>query len=305
MSGASHGTGRRGGSVGRSRTGDRSSTVGLPGLVRAWAPSDVRGNDRMPVRDTLVVGRSTEASWTIADVELSGRHFEVRRVDSRLLVRDLESTNGCAVNGEWLTAPREVEAGDLLRAGRCLFVVHPHPGTAPSPSRTTVASAASPAERLANAPARFAAVVRRTLHDAGIDPLPAVAAMRTEDIEALTLLGPSARADQEREAVALEMAALVRDTCDGPAAILHHLVKQRHGDSPVLQRVAACVPGATDEASAYERRREIIVAAYREVGGDVHRLETLLKSRGIPCSRKWLTIYLERWGARAMRLAKV
>ncbi|MBI5488205.1 MAG: FHA domain-containing protein [Deltaproteobacteria bacterium] len=256
----------------------------------------------MPVRESLVVGRSSEATWSIADSELSGRHFELRRVDSRLLVRDLDSTNGCAVNGEWLTAPREVETEDLVRAGRCLFVVHPRPATAPSPSRTTAATGTSPADRLAGAPARFVGCLRRALLEAQLDPLPAVAALRTDDLEALTLLGPSARADQEREALALELAALVRDTCDGPAAILHQLVLTRHGDSPVLQRIGACTPEEADEATGYERRRAAILAAYREVGGDVRRLESLLKSRGLPCSRKWLTIFLERWGARAMRL---
>ena len=120
-------------------------------------------------------------------------------------------------------------------------------------------------------------------------------------LQALTLLGPSTRAEQEREALALELATLVRDTCDGPAAILHHLVRTRYGDSPVLQRVGACLPEPVDEASAYERRRALILAAYKEVEGDVRRLEALLRSRGLPCSRKWLTIYLERWGARAMR----
>ena len=255
----------------------------------------------MPVRDSIVVGRSSEAGWSVADVELSSRHFEVRRVDSRLLVRDLDSTNGCAINGEWLTAPREVEDGDLVRAGRCLFVVHPCPATAPSLSRTTKAAPAGAADRLAVASSRFVGTLRRALQEGGVDPLPAIAAVRTDDLEALTLLGPSTRAEQEREALALELATLVRDTCDGPAAILHHLVRTRYGDSPVLQRVGACLPEPVDEASAYERRRALILAAYKEVEGDVRQLEALLRSRGLPCSRKWLTIFLERWGARAMR----
>ena len=85
-------------------------------------------------------------------------------------------------------------------------------------------------------------------------------------------------------------------------AILHHLVLTRYGDSAVFQRVGACLPGApSDEASTYEKRRAVVLEAYREVEGDVRRLESLLRSRGLPCSRRWLAIYLERWGARAMR----
>jgi pSer/pThr/pTyr-binding forkhead associated (FHA) protein len=295
------GGGRRSAADPRLRTGDRAVLAALPGLVRAWAPLEVRGHDRVPVRESLVVGRSSEASWSIPDSELSSRHFEVRRVESRLLVRDLDSTNGTAVNGEWLTAPREIELCDLVKAGRCLFVVHPHPLSAPSPTRTTAAHATTPADRLANAPARFVATLRRVLHDAGVDPLPAIAALRTEDVEAVTLLGPSERANQEREGLALALAEAIQATTDPPASIFHYLVQQRHGDSPVFHRLRCGIPDAEDESAAYEKRRQIILEAYREVGGDLRRLETLLKSQGIPCSRKWLAIALERWGTRAMR----
>jgi len=295
------GSGRRSGGDPRVKTADRAAAATLPGLVRAWAPPELRGHDRVPVRETVVVGRSSEASWSLADSELSSRHFEVRRVESRLLIRDLDSTNGTAVNGEWLTAPREVEICDLVKAGRCLFVVHPHPLTAPSPTRTTAVHATTPADRLAGAPARFVATLRRVLHDAGIDPLPAIAALRTEDVEAVTLLGPSERANQERENLAQTLAEAIRSTSDPPASIFHYLALSRHGDSPVFHRLLSGIPDAEDESAAYEKRRQIILEAYREVGGDVRRLETLLKSRGIPCSRKWLAIALERWGARAMR----
>jgi hypothetical protein len=276
----------------------------LPGLVRAWGPPDVRGNDRMPVRDRIIVGRSTEAGWSLPDAELSGQHFEVRRVETRLLVRDLESTNGSAVNGEWLVAPCEVEPCDLLRAGRCLFVIHPHPLTSPSPTRTTATSGTNPADRLGQAPSRFVAALRRALREEGLDPLPVVAVLRTEDLEALTLLGPSERAAHEREMMATALAGLIRDTEDPPAALFHYLMLERHGDSPVYGRLRSAFPEAPDEATAYERRREAILGAYRDAGGDLSKLEALLRSRGIPCSRRWLSIYLERWGAHAMRLPR-
>ncbi|MBN1773458.1 MAG: FHA domain-containing protein [Deltaproteobacteria bacterium] len=273
----------------------------LPGLLRAWAPPELRGGERMPVRQTLVVGRSTEASWRIADEELSGRHFEMWRVGERLALRDLDSTNGTAVNGEWALAPREVEAGDLVRAGRCLFVVHDRPmGTAP-PSRTTAAVVTSPADRLAQAPARFAARLKAALHAAGLEPLPVLAVLRTDDLEALTLLGPSERAAQEREAIADAFVEAVRSIEDPPAAVLHHLVLRRHPDSPVFTRLTAGVPEAPDDAAAYERRREIILELYREVAGDLQALERLLRQRGIPVTRRWLSVHLERWGGRAMR----
>lgn len=292
------GTGRRRGVAAAS---ERAQLAALPGLLRAWAPPEMRGGERMAVRDRLVVGRSTEATWRIVDEELSGRHFEVWRVGERLALRDLESTNGTAINGEWVLAPREIEAGDLVRAGRCLFVVHERPmGTAP-PSRTTVTVAGSPADRLAQAPSRFAARLRAALHAAGLDPLPVLAALRTDDLEALALLGPSDRAAQEREAIADAFVEEVRRVEDPPAAVLHHLVLRRHPDSPVFVRLTAGVPGAPDDAAAYERRRELILELYREVSGDLRALELLLRQRGIPVTRRWLSVHLERWGARVMR----
>jgi hypothetical protein len=293
------GTGRR--RTASSSSSERAQLAALPGLLRAWAPPELRGGERMAVRETLVVGRSTEATWRITDEELSGRHFELWRVGERLALRDLDSTNGTAVNGEWVLAPREVEAGDLVRAGRCLFVVHERPMAAAPPSRTTAVVAAAPADRLAQAPARFAARLKQGLHAAGLDPLPVLAVLRTDDLEALTLLGPSERALQEREAIADAFVEAVRQVEDPPAAVLHHLVLQRHPDSTVFTRLTSCVPGAPDDAAAYERRREIILCMYREVAGDLRALELMLRQRGIPVTRRWLSVHLERWGARSMR----
>jgi DNA-binding NtrC family response regulator len=53
--------------------------------------------------------------------------------------------------------------------------------------------------------------------------------------------------------------------------------------------------------SLYERNREAIVAGYREVSGNISRLEALLQSRGILANRHWLAVYLERWGVRPIR----
>ncbi|MBN1774466.1 MAG: hypothetical protein JXB32_24615 [Deltaproteobacteria bacterium] len=44
-----------------------------------------------------------------------------------------------------------------------------------------------------------------------------------------------------------------------------------------------------------------ILAGYAEADGNVVRLETLRKERGIRCSRRWLAVFLERWGVRPVR----
>jgi hypothetical protein len=42
----------------------------------------------------------------------------------------------------------------------------------------------------------------------------------------------------------------------------------------------------------------LIVAAYRECGGNLSEVERRLKSRGFNCSRRWLSVFLDKWGER-------
>jgi DNA-binding NtrC family response regulator len=71
-----------------------------------------------------------------------------------------------------------------------------------------------------------------------------------------------------------------------------------------------CLPGLRSEGaddgsgaspSAYERHRAEITAAYHESGGNLSRLEEVLRSRGLGFSRRWLSVFLERWGVRRKR----
>jgi DNA-binding NtrC family response regulator len=56
--------------------------------------------------------------------------------------------------------------------------------------------------------------------------------------------------------------------------------------------------------SIYELSRAEILAVYREVRGNLSQLESVLNERGIPCTHKWLSIYLDRWGVRAIKRRK-
>jgi DNA-binding NtrC family response regulator len=58
---------------------------------------------------------------------------------------------------------------------------------------------------------------------------------------------------------------------------------------------------APPSRSAYEARRAEIVAAYAEAGGNLKQLESTLRARGLDCNRRWLAIFLERWGVREIR----
>lgn len=50
--------------------------------------------------------------------------------------------------------------------------------------------------------------------------------------------------------------------------------------------------------SHYERHRDIILSAYRECEGNVSAAERLLRHQGFRCSRRWLGVFLEKWGIR-------
>ncbi|HET9010332.1 MAG TPA: FHA domain-containing protein, partial [Gemmatimonadaceae bacterium] len=51
------------------------------------------------------------------DLDVSARHAELRRADGAWTVHDLGSTNGTLVNGERVTSPRRLAAGDTIAFG--------------------------------------------------------------------------------------------------------------------------------------------------------------------------------------------
>ncbi|MCP4604655.1 MAG: FHA domain-containing protein [Proteobacteria bacterium] len=50
--------------------------------------------------------------------------------------------------------------------------------------------------------------------------------------------------------------------------------------------------------SHYEQNKSSIVAVFHEYNGNISAVERELRSRGIQCSRRWLTVFAERWGLR-------
>ncbi len=75
---------------------------------------------------TLVIGRNKECQAVLlGDSKVSKRHAEVRRDSSGVYLRDLVSTNGTSVNGDFLqVAERQLRDGDKVRICEHLFVYH-------------------------------------------------------------------------------------------------------------------------------------------------------------------------------------
>jgi diguanylate cyclase (GGDEF)-like protein len=65
----------------------------------------------------VTLGRDPLVELPLADEVISRRHCKVKFGDGGFLVEDLGSTNGTALNGEKIVAPRRLRSGDQVRLG--------------------------------------------------------------------------------------------------------------------------------------------------------------------------------------------
>jgi predicted component of type VI protein secretion system len=82
----------------------------------------------MPEREAeVVVGRATDCQWIIPSGAVSRRHARLVRQGRQVTIEDLGSSNGTIVNGERLTAPRELRDQDRVQLGavEIRFVIPP------------------------------------------------------------------------------------------------------------------------------------------------------------------------------------
>lgn len=110
------------------------------------------------VREEIVLGREPgPAGFVIEDPGVSREHVRVRADGETVVVEDLGSSNGTFVNGEAITAPIRLSAGDLLQIGSSALEVSVPDGETEVLSSAPATEAATPPP----APAR-AAPARRT-----------------------------------------------------------------------------------------------------------------------------------------------
>jgi pSer/pThr/pTyr-binding forkhead associated (FHA) protein len=74
--------------------------------------------DKLPV----VIGRNPEADVRVNDRWISRVHCEISEISGTLLVRDLDSRNGTAVNGQYIKEAHLLP-GDRLTVGLTSFEV--------------------------------------------------------------------------------------------------------------------------------------------------------------------------------------
>jgi class 3 adenylate cyclase len=99
------------------------------------------GGRRIPVAGRLTLGRGDEAGLVVDDPEVSRAHAVVAPTVNGLEIKDLGSLNGTWVNGERISGPTLLTAGDVVRIGATRIEVlsvgnggaAPRPRSSPTP----------------------------------------------------------------------------------------------------------------------------------------------------------------------------
>lgn len=91
----------------------------MRGFVMAIAGDSA--NTRVPVEQSLVLGRTSECGVVVDDGAASRRHMEILRRGPKFYWRDLGSTNGTIVNGRRMLEG-ELRHGDKIQIGESEFV---------------------------------------------------------------------------------------------------------------------------------------------------------------------------------------
>ncbi len=75
---------------------------------------------------SVIFGRTPPSDITIDDSTVSGKHFRLNYDGERIVITDLDSTNGTKVNDErlWGAKSRALRSGDTVQIGRTLLRVH-------------------------------------------------------------------------------------------------------------------------------------------------------------------------------------
>lgn len=84
------------------------------------------GNQGQQLTDEITIGRAPQNTIVIPDSNVSANHCRIYRSGGRVVIEDLNSTNGTFVNGRRIM--REyIRANDLVMLGRCRLNLNVHP----------------------------------------------------------------------------------------------------------------------------------------------------------------------------------
>lgn len=103
-----------------------ADTIAAPSIpwTLTGRPHEHAANQQVKIAGhSFTVGRHAENSLSIPNPTVSGCHAEIVRVEDKLFVRDLESTNGTLLNGRRLQAIAELCNEDILHFGNAMYTL--------------------------------------------------------------------------------------------------------------------------------------------------------------------------------------
>ena len=80
-----------------------------------------QGTRRYELDKLTIMGRADSAQLVLEDETASRHHAVITRSGEGYYLNDLDSANGVLLNGERISAPRRLLAGDLLELGGKTF----------------------------------------------------------------------------------------------------------------------------------------------------------------------------------------
>lgn len=110
------------------------------------AEGDWLVGQRFKVNNHAVLGRDSSCDITIPGTHLSRRHAELAVNGSKLLIRDLNSSNGTYVNDQRITET-ELKPGDTIRFDVLLFRIHGPESSEPDVNATIIRQMPNPAPK--------------------------------------------------------------------------------------------------------------------------------------------------------------
>lgn len=112
-----------------------------------------------PVDVAMVIGRGDEATWPIADEDLSRTHAEIRRGWDGTVLRDLGSKNGTRIDGVRVRGPTVLHDGAVIELGNIALRYEDAAEKHMRGTSASVPAVASPRAPVAPAPSSTAFVV--------------------------------------------------------------------------------------------------------------------------------------------------
>jgi len=86
--------------------------------------SDPTGREHSLTGDAITIGRAVENDIVITSKRVSREHARVRREGWRVMLEDMNSTNGTFLNDERVLSPAALHDGDRITIGDVTFVFH-------------------------------------------------------------------------------------------------------------------------------------------------------------------------------------